>query len=833
MELMEVEATLPPRVKGQQVGTISFQLVDVSTFQNRTKDVGEANENGFLQHVIDLNEIEPTDIYCQFQFWGDETIVNLSRCSQSRPPVKTFAILGSIASLKHYFKDMGTLQLLVKHKTKEETIVTSDEQNAESSVTLLGCSSISLPETLKTLIEKLREQNHNNSYQMSDGSAQSQHQIKSKIYQTFPCGEGVIDDEINDDGEENEFSERNCERSTIGEIVINITLDIDLSDRQEKVDKSVDGSIVLGSGENEETIAPLTKIQLIGTSEHLNECRVSDKPQCTELIRVGEVKGVKEILTLWLENENALHLQSRDMHSDLTFAGILVTFEIISRGTTKSDDCMKQYNSTKIIRLEQSKQNYDFDFSNSIDIESLENMIENDFSDSIDFSLWYVPVFTEKILRQYPSTNRSKRIVPNGSKQVCYAKCPLKAVVSNANVTHICCPWQVPLTRNSENVEMIGQMNISFHVKTKPRTKETSFVNFCDFDERSLCDQHHLMHYDETFGFAEDLLALNPTQKEVVDEGRNKSPLKRNDRFDTNNEDSTVNDQLESSQIRDSFHLDNVKLPLTKNAPIEFSMLDSDVYENLSCSNLSAVLASLEVATTKVREAYRDNNVVDTHFNSISLASKGNQKNQSEESKYSSQPCLEAENNSETKEFESISVVSERKTSNEWKPQALSSLVSDVEDVSKDLSKVVSITNTEVIDSGYKSRYEEKNDIDYISEERNDFLSVLDVNEVLQMQEFKQLNATISDQFLSSTTNSSLLEEAHSIGDTSDSHCSLYDEQTIESQHERERDLKDSSLSSVDILDYDSQSDKKAAEISLIWSDEDSSSVSFSAVEFS
>ena len=815
MGLIEIAATLPPRLMGQQVGTISFQLVDVSTFKNSTNDAGLSNANGFL--LVDMNEIDPKDIYCQFQFWGNETIFTLSHWNQLRQSVKTFAILGSIASLKHYFKDMGTLQLLVKHKTKEETRLNTDEQNVQSSVTLLGCSSFSLSETLKILIEKLGEENNNELSKSSYDSAQSQHQIKSKIYQTIPCGEGVMDGEMNEDGDD--FAESICKQSTIGEIIVNITLEMDLKDRQESTDERVDGKIVLDSREKEEKIELSTKKQQIGTSEYPNECTVSDTPQCTDFMRVGEVRGVKEILTLWLENENALHPQSMDVFNNLTFAGIMVAFEIISKATTNSDDHKIQYYSTKILHLEQLKQDCDFDFSSSIDIESLENMIDHDFSGSIDFSLWYVPVITEKILRKFPTTNFSKRIVPNGSKIVCYSKCPLKAVVYNANITHVCCPWQVPLTRNSKSVEMIGQIRISFHAKRKSRAKETSFVNFCDFDERSLCDQHHHMHYDGTDGLIEDLLALNPTQKEIVDEERGKSPLKRNDRFNSNNQDSTVNDQFEPVQNRYSCHLDSMKLPFTETAPNEFSLPNSDVYEDLSCSNLSAVLASLEVATSKVREAYRDDNIENTRFSSIRLPSPVKQKYRSEESKYSSQPCLETEMNRETNEFESISIILEKK------PQAFSSLLSDSEDV-------FITNNTETKESGNKSRYEEKNETDCIREEGNNVPSVFDVNEELQRQELEQVNAKTSVQSLSSSSKSSSLEEAHSISDTSDSDCSLYDEQSIESPMGRKRGLKDSSLSSVDALDDETQSDRKAAELSHIWSDEDNSSVSFSTMEF-
>lgn len=452
----------------------------------------------------------------------------------------------------------------------------------------------------------------------------------------------------------------------------------------------------------------------------LDEEGSTDKKNQEVRIKVGKVKGIKEIIILWLENENLLEQQSNDVNDLFYSAGILVTFEIMSKELSNYSNCYsKQYCSSRILNLENLvSEDDDFDLTTTIKFDSSKQMLNYVMSETLTLNLWFLPIVTEAMHSQYPTINMSKCILPDGSKKVCWSNCPLRAILSIASETRFCCPWIVPLTKGSEDTEMMGEVCIIFEAFGKARGNDSISVNLCTYDvEECSLNKHICDMYESNFNELSPKISLEDEEgrtsklkdDDVVNSDRD---LKRNAILwskDISLQPVTLHEDVlpcSHPSVDDAppcNHICSTPDPLSKSEEISLKRgknnyeegedLDnnpnSDFCDTMSYRNLSTVLSSLDIITAKVKDTFQERNKNEALLESgeVSLESSDNP----------SALCLKTELSgkkrindrmSRDKESKSMSPLQKENLFKEAKSPSLSTVLSNLENVYVDLGKI-------------------------------------------------------------------------------------------------------------------------------------------------
>ncbi len=177
-------ASLPPHVDGDQFGKLKFELRKLNLFQNyngnahehgpipinRRSNRGECNTTDDCDHqIMTFWKVENGTrgnnsqvLACRIQFWGENSFVDLidltMSCSTYTCSIKNvnesnilidsveYKLFGSISGLKHYFKDMNNLTLLILDKSK----------NNMENIKVLGYGNLNLVSMLHELMISLK-----------------------------------------------------------------------------------------------------------------------------------------------------------------------------------------------------------------------------------------------------------------------------------------------------------------------------------------------------------------------------------------------------------------------------------------------------------------------------------------------------------------------------------------------------------------------------------------------------------------------------------------------------------------------------------------------------
>ena len=153
-----VLASLPPCVNGVDFGILKFELCNLEIFQNcdhfgnddichESKSRQESSSGYNERKEVVNSSLYSTDskpFICRLQFWGQSAHVDLSRDINQESTkasrvvgeandttlyrsVAEYRLSGSILCLKHYFKDMSTLPLIIIEKLQPTTSVVDNE----------------------------------------------------------------------------------------------------------------------------------------------------------------------------------------------------------------------------------------------------------------------------------------------------------------------------------------------------------------------------------------------------------------------------------------------------------------------------------------------------------------------------------------------------------------------------------------------------------------------------------------------------------------------------------------------------------------------------------
>ena len=301
------------------------------------------------------------------------------------------------------------------------------------------------------------------------------------------------------------------------------------------------------------------------------------------IIKIGPVSGVREILMLWLDNENVQEFNLDDKH-ELVSSGVIITFKVFTK--ILESNYSPRFFSSKVLHLDQlNKQPLDFEAC--VEIDQSYEMIEHMTKETFECILWFIPIVTESMQQQYPISSSESLKVPETSKKVCHTRCPLKAIASLSTAITYKCPWIVSLTKESQDVEMMGAIHISFR-NTSPNPVKESLV--------SLCSPYitEIMNWESIIGEKMNTTTCqsNPfiENDPVLLTERSVDMMGEESKIDTIKTQTSI--EVSKNQNKNEFH--------SSLDALESHFVDNTL-DDMSCRNLSSVMRSLDVVTEKVR----------------------------------------------------------------------------------------------------------------------------------------------------------------------------------------------------------------------------------------
>jgi len=183
------------------------------------------------------------------------------------------------------------------------------------------------------------------------------------------------------------------------------------------------------------------------------------------VIHFGECSGVREMITLWSDNE-----MTRDSIIPFTFgthdwisSGILVSFSILSRARFDPSSISSApkivHFSSGISRMSISRRLIALNHEFSVLIDGSPEMKSYLQSEKLVCKLWFVPVVTDAMLGEYPKSSADQVvIVPKEASLICTTSCPLTVLMRDKDVMSYVCPWTYAHDLSFDHV--IGKVQI-------------------------------------------------------------------------------------------------------------------------------------------------------------------------------------------------------------------------------------------------------------------------------------------------------------------------------------------------------------------------------------
>jgi hypothetical protein len=365
-----------------------------------------------------------------------------------------------------------------------------------------------------------------------------------------------------------------------------------------------------------------------GTNERRT---VRHKNETEMVVRIGPVCGIHEILMLWLDNEETNFSSTASVspqHHEFISSGIMISFKFFTKIPSESK-YLTRICSSEIICVSQLNRR-SIDFKTNVVIDESVEMLNYLSDEQFECILWFIPVITTNMQQRFPSSiiDMDQFETPQGSKQVCCASCPMKCILSPSTAkTTYKCPWKVCLSKDSQDFEYMGFINVTFHrLVCLSKLNDAIFVSLCSSKEllhqsenkispvteinrkvlgeegieQMLCDDQQLVCKSNTTIISNEITSIktasfsaNPLQDSVHTIQNNN---KRNTGVSIISKNGQHEGGLDIKHIVGGDQLDNMDPSKTTTMMNDHFSMDG-ISEN---RNLSSVMESLDAITAKV-----------------------------------------------------------------------------------------------------------------------------------------------------------------------------------------------------------------------------------------
>jgi hypothetical protein len=205
-------------------------------------------------------------------------------------------------------------------------------------------------------------------------------------------------------------------------------------------------------------------------------------------IRVGNVQGLREILTLWLEHNGLRYKWTNsdyDFMSDslwLLSNALIVTFRVNSGS---ADFGWYAYSSNKRL-LNDFLQDPNFNYQATAFCQLSDHFQRYLRSHSIIFTLWLIP--SEMTEYDFQNNNEGEAVIPASAVKICHTHCPLHQLLDFKDRDYCMkCPWTLSFAESDES-EVIGYVNISIGRLNKIENEITDATSMSLGYEQNSCN---------------------------------------------------------------------------------------------------------------------------------------------------------------------------------------------------------------------------------------------------------------------------------------------------------------------------------------------------------